>query len=253
MAGGKGKAKSKKGGGGSKKSVKSKSSNVQIVDDKPVKKEEIEGLDDKLNEALILDDSTEIILANNGNNNNNNSEKYNVKESTTAVLTKTQSQGDTSLSSTLSPEVKPFIPSSNRMSKSKSFGDSSPCKDPFEVPFSNKIQSSTFYRNSSRVKPSSVEEEINKSNASEDGVEEIKTIEDYVRLGVSRKIAETHHPLEHNWTFWYYLNDKKLSWHDNYVELATVRTIEEFWQVYNHIEPASRISVGSDYCLFKVS
>jgi len=250
----KGKNRGNGGGGGSKgKSSKSKTNNAKVEEKSVINSnEDSKVLGDKLNEALILDDSTEIVVVN-GNNNNNNNEKYNNKESKTAILTKSSSQSGDSLTSNLSPEVKPFVPSIARMSKSKSFGDFSPKKDPFEVSYSNKIYTSTYHRNSSRLNTSKVvEEEINKSGASEDlGVEEPKTIEDYVALGVPREIAETKHPLEHQWTFWYYLNDKSLSWDRNYVKLATVGTIEEFWQVYNHIEPASRISVGCDYSLFK--
>ena len=81
---------------------------------------------------------------------------------------------------------------------------------------------------------------------------ELKTIEDYISLGVPRDIAEMKHPLENAWSFWYFRNDKNCSWEENQINLATVDTIEDFWQVYNYVEPASKLGVGCDYALFKV-
>ena len=81
---------------------------------------------------------------------------------------------------------------------------------------------------------------------------ELKTIEDYISLGVPRDIAEMKHPLENAWSFWYFRNDKNRSWEENQINLATVDTIEDFWQLYNYVEPASKLGVGCDYALFKV-
>ena len=82
---------------------------------------------------------------------------------------------------------------------------------------------------------------------------ELRTIEDYISLGVPRVIAEMKHPLEHAWTFWYFRNDKSRSWEENQINLATVDTIEDFWQIYNYVEPASKLGLGCDYALFKVT
>merc|ERR1719369_1550792 len=80
---------------------------------------------------------------------------------------------------------------------------------------------------------------------------ELKTIEDYIALGIQRQIAEMKHPLEHSWSFWYYMNDKTRTWEQNQQKIAEVDTIEDFWQVYNFIEPASKIGHGCDYSVFK--
>ena len=34
-------------------------------------------------------------------------------------------------------------------------------------------------------------------------------------------------------------------------QVITFNTVEDFWSVYNHIEPASRLQTGCDYSLFK--
>ena len=61
------------------------------------------------------------------------------------------------------------------------------------------------------------------------------------------------HPLNNVWAFWYFSNDKTRSWEQNQHNLSTVDTIEDFWQVYNHVEPASQLGVGCDYAHFKVT
>ena len=50
----------------------------------------------------------------------------------------------------------------------------------------------------------------------------------------------------------YFKGDKSLKWEERQVQLADVDTVEDFWQIYNYIEPASKIGIGSDYALFKV-
>jgi len=80
---------------------------------------------------------------------------------------------------------------------------------------------------------------------------DLKTIEDFIKLGVPRNIVLMKHPLEHPWSFWYFKNDKSLSWERNQQNVATVDTIEDFWQVYNYIEPASKLGTGCDYSVFK--
>jgi len=80
---------------------------------------------------------------------------------------------------------------------------------------------------------------------------DLKTIEDYIALGVPRQVAVMKHPLEHPWSFWYFRNNKTLTWEQNQLNIATVDTIEDFWQVYNYIEPASKLGTGCDYSVFK--
>ncbi|XP_071744766.1 eukaryotic translation initiation factor 4E isoform X2 [Lepeophtheirus salmonis] len=62
---------------------------------------------------------------------------------------------------------------------------------------------------------------------------------------------EIKHPLEHEWTLWYYNHDPQNAWEDNLKEVISFNTVEDFWAIYNHIELASEISDKCDYCLFK--
>jgi len=60
------------------------------------------------------------------------------------------------------------------------------------------------------------------------------------------------HPLQSDWQLWYYRPDKGRSWEDNQLKVAQFSTVEDFWALYNHIELASNLQVGSDYSIFKV-
>jgi len=80
---------------------------------------------------------------------------------------------------------------------------------------------------------------------------DLKTIEDFISEGVSREIVMTKHPLANTWVFWWFRNDKSRTWEQNQERIATVDTIEDFWQIYNYIEPASNLGSGCDYAVFK--
>ena len=82
-------------------------------------------------------------------------------------------------------------------------------------------------------------------------VKDDMTIEDFLRLGISREIVMMKHPLANKWVFWWFRNDKSKSWEQNQEKIATVDTIEDFWQVHNYIEPASKLNQGCDYMVFK--
>eukprot|EP00092_Neocalanus_flemingeri_P039222 GFUD01042696.1.p1 GENE.GFUD01042696.1~~GFUD01042696.1.p1 ORF type:complete len:579 (+),score=177.97 GFUD01042696.1:60-1796(+) len=60
------------------------------------------------------------------------------------------------------------------------------------------------------------------------------------------------HPLEHEWTFWFFYPDRNRTWEENLKTIKTVSTIEDFWAVHNWIEPPSRLQPRADYSLFKV-
>jgi len=78
------------------------------------------------------------------------------------------------------------------------------------------------------------------------------TVEDYLAAGVSKRIVMTKHPLEHTWTFWYQdSRDSKISWEEQVKPVAHVSFIEDFWQVFHHIESVSALQEGQDYSLFK--
>ena len=59
------------------------------------------------------------------------------------------------------------------------------------------------------------------------------------------------HPLQNAWTLWFFKNDKACSWEENQRPIITVKTVEDFWSLYNHITVASKLPPGSDYSLFK--
>jgi len=81
--------------------------------------------------------------------------------------------------------------------------------------------------------------------------EDIMSIEDFVNLGIPREIVMMKHPLANKWVFWWSRNDKSKTWEQNQEKIATVDTIEDFWQVHNYIEPASKLGQGCDYMVFK--
>lgn len=59
------------------------------------------------------------------------------------------------------------------------------------------------------------------------------------------------HPLQNRWSLWFFKNDKSKEWSQNQKVVATVDTVEDFWALYNHIAPASRLPAGCDYSVFK--
>eukprot|EP00118_Oscarella_pearsei_P025758 m.308722 g.308722 ORF g.308722 m.308722 type:complete len:209 (+) comp44598_c0_seq1:40-666(+) len=59
------------------------------------------------------------------------------------------------------------------------------------------------------------------------------------------------HPLQNSWCFWFIKNDRNRDWHENVKKLASFSAVEDFWAMYNFIQPASALSSGCDYCLFK--
>jgi len=64
-------------------------------------------------------------------------------------------------------------------------------------------------------------------------------------------LNDMKHPLEHQWTLWYYETDRSKSWGSNLKEVKSFDTIEDFWCVYNHIVLPTQLRSGSDYAIFK--
>ena len=50
---------------------------------------------------------------------------------------------------------------------------------------------------------------------------------------------------------WFFKNDKSKDWASNLRYITSFDTVEDFWALYNHILPASKLGVGCDYSLFK--
>lgn len=59
------------------------------------------------------------------------------------------------------------------------------------------------------------------------------------------------HPLQNKWALWFFKNDKSKDWKANLKIITAFDTVEDFWGLYNHIQPASKLPSGCDYSLFK--
>ncbi|NWS65522.1 I4E1B factor, partial [Crotophaga sulcirostris] len=59
------------------------------------------------------------------------------------------------------------------------------------------------------------------------------------------------HPLQNRWALWFFRNDKNRLWQANLRLVTKFSTVEDFWALYDHIKPASKLSCGCDYSLFK--
>lgn len=59
------------------------------------------------------------------------------------------------------------------------------------------------------------------------------------------------HPLNTRWALWYLKGDRHKDWEDCLKQVSTFDTVEDFWALYNHIQPATGLSWNSDYYLFK--
>lgn len=68
---------------------------------------------------------------------------------------------------------------------------------------------------------------------------------------VEQESAVVKHPLQNNWRLWYWKNQPGQDWKQSLLKVAKFNTVEDFWALYNHIEQASNLVSGSDYCLFK--
>jgi translation initiation factor 4E len=40
------------------------------------------------------------------------------------------------------------------------------------------------------------------------------------------------------------------TWKENLENCGTFSTVEEFWQIYNNVKPASQLAIGSNYHIF---
>jgi|ERR1711872_80459 len=84
--------------------------------------------------------------------------------------------------------------------------------------------------------------------AADDGQE---IIEGEAKDGATSPELLIKHPLQNSWTLWFFKNDGTRDWKDCQVEIASFDTVEDFWALYNHIEPASKLKIGCDYSMFK--
>ena len=70
-------------------------------------------------------------------------------------------------------------------------------------------------------------------------------------MRASLKMQDYKHPLQHDWTFWYFFHQEDRTWSQSLEALVTVSTIEDFWSVINWVESPSSIKIGSDFSMFK--
>ncbi|XP_074647516.1 eukaryotic translation initiation factor 4E-like [Tubulanus polymorphus] len=59
------------------------------------------------------------------------------------------------------------------------------------------------------------------------------------------------HPLQHKWALWFFKNDRTKDWTSNLKLITSFDTVEDFWGLFNHVQPASKLPSGCDYSLFK--
>ncbi|XP_062499245.1 eukaryotic translation initiation factor 4E-like [Corticium candelabrum] len=59
------------------------------------------------------------------------------------------------------------------------------------------------------------------------------------------------HPLQNTWALWFFKNDKTKSWKENLMKVTSFSTVEDFWGLYNYVQPASQLQPGCDYSVFK--
>lgn len=63
------------------------------------------------------------------------------------------------------------------------------------------------------------------------------------------------HPLKEAWSFWYRPPISKAHGFIEYEQtlhgIASVKTVEEFWEIYSHLKRPSSLPVVSDYHMFK--
>lgn len=71
----------------------------------------------------------------------------------------------------------------------------------------------------------------------------------------SQRAASKAHTLKDAWSFWYRPPISKahgfIEYENTLHGVATVHTVEEFWEIYSHLKRPSTLPVVSDYHLFK--
>lgn len=62
---------------------------------------------------------------------------------------------------------------------------------------------------------------------------------------------KSKYPLEFEWSFWFFKNNRDSDWKDNIILLTSVDNVEDFWAVFNHLRPVNDLHEGCDYMFFK--
>jgi len=125
-------------------------------------------------------------------------------------------------------------------------------------PKSSKAASSSRSSSSSSSSSSRAGDSKRKSDSKEDASPSIgskgSTSKGETILTPDPKNFEIKHPLQSSWTMWYNPPQTPKSrelqdWHPK--KIVTFDTVEDFWCLFNHLVPPSRLVKGSNYHLFK--
>lgn len=99
--------------------------------------------------------------------------------------------------------------------------------------------------------PSAVQVSANGEANNKKSMPTAESVEAAMNPLIEQSLTSVKHPLNSAWTLWYFKNDRTKDWSENLREVITFDTVEDFWAIYTHVELASRLSVFSDYSLFK--
>jgi len=90
------------------------------------------------------------------------------------------------------------------------------------------------------------------SETSDEGVGDLSSASPASLLpDIPPSLARPRHPLAKAWTLWHCQHDGQGRWGANQRPVATVATVEEFWQVQQLLLPPSSLSLGSDFAVFR--
>uniref|UniRef100_A0A7E4UQX0 eIF-4F 25 kDa subunit n=1 Tax=Panagrellus redivivus TaxID=6233 RepID=A0A7E4UQX0_PANRE len=67
----------------------------------------------------------------------------------------------------------------------------------------------------------------------------------------AKENTDNKHYLHSKWVLWFLKGDRQRSWEECLKKVAVLETVEDFWGLYNNIQPASGLTWGSDYYLFR--
>jgi len=70
-------------------------------------------------------------------------------------------------------------------------------------------------------------------------------------IKIPASIVRPHHGLGQAWTFWFSGSNRRDSWSQDLVTVANMKTVEDFWTIYNQIQPCSLLKAGQSYSVFK--
>lgn len=77
------------------------------------------------------------------------------------------------------------------------------------------------------------------------------TTEQNDKSSIILRNPDSKYPLECEWCFWFFKNNKTADWKDNLMLITTVDNVEDFWSVFSYLKPAKFLQDGRDYMFFK--